>query len=69
MSGTESGAEDENTNAIQPETELSHPDYERAGKKYRHIKTGLFASKAEVRAAIAAIKRSSSRQGRSGQDV
>ena len=54
MSGAESGAEDENTNAIQPETELSHPDYERAGKKYRHIKTGLFASKAEVKAAIEA---------------
>ena len=52
MSGPESGAEDETT--IQPETELSHPDYERAGKGYRHIKSGLFASKAEVIAAIEA---------------
>ena len=52
MSGTGSGAEDEPT--IQPETELSHPDYERAGKGYRHIKSGLFASKAEVIAAIEA---------------
>ena len=54
MSGTGSGAEDEPT--IQPETELSHPDYERAGKKYRNIKTGLFAGKAEVRAAIEVSK-------------
>ena len=56
MSGAESGAEDENTNVKQPETELSHPDYERAGKKYRHIKSGQFASKAEVIAAIEASK-------------
>ena len=52
MSGTGSGAEDEPT--IQPETELSHPDYERAGNGYRNKKTGLFASKAEVQAAIEA---------------
>ena len=52
MSGTGSGAEDDST--IQPETELSHPDYERAGNGYRNKKTGLFASKAEVQAAIEA---------------
>ena len=52
MSGPESGAEDETT--IQPETELSHPDYERAGKGYRHIKSGLFASRADVEKAIEA---------------
>ena len=52
MSGTGSGAEDEPT--IQPETELSHPDYEQTGNQYRNRKTGLFASKAEVKAAIEA---------------
>ena len=41
---------------------VTHPDYERVGKTgYRHIKSGQFASKAEVVAAVEASKAAAAR--------